>query len=93
MRLFNMETSRKKFKIWSNFFRFGRIFCSCSKGMLQGWFQMEMFGDGIDKELSFSPIKVEEGQFSFIVTQHSLDIFVVEIVVGTIHQIRIADFN
>ena len=54
---------------------------------------MEVFSEGIEKELSFSPFKVEEGQFSFIVAQHGLDIFVVEIVVGTIHQIRIVDFN
>ena len=52
-----------------------------------------MFGKGFQKELSFSVIKVKEGQFSFIVAQHGLDIFVVEIVVGTIHQIRIVDFN
>ena len=61
--------------------------------MLHGWFQVEVFGKGIEKELSFSPFRVEEGQFSFIVTQHDLHIFVVEVVVGTIHQIRIVDFN
>ena len=54
---------------------------------------MEVFGESIEKELCFSAIKVEEGQFSFIVTQHDLHIFVVEVVVGTIHQIRIVDFN
>ena len=54
---------------------------------------MEMFGKGNEQEFGFSPIKVEEGQFSFIVAQHGLDIFVVEIVVDTIHQIRIVDFN
>ena len=88
-----METSRKKFKIWTKYFHFGRIICSCSKRMRQGRFQVEVFGKGIEKELSFSAIKVKEGQFSFIVAQHGLDIFVVEIVVGTIHQIRIVDFN
>ena len=61
--------------------------------MQQGWFQVEMFGKGIEKELSFSAIKVKEGQFGFIVAQHCLHIFVVEIVVGTIHQIRIVDCN
>ena len=61
--------------------------------MLHGWFQMEVFGKGFEKELSFSPVKVEESQFSFIVAQHGLDIFVVEVVVGTIHRIRIVDFN
>ena len=54
---------------------------------------MEVLGKGIKKELCFSKIKVEESQFSFIIAQHGLDIFVVEVVVGTIHQIRIADFN
>ena len=54
---------------------------------------MEVFGEGFKKELGFSAIKVEESQFSFIVAQHGLDFFVVEIVVGTIHQIRIVDFN
>ena len=88
-----METTWKKFKIWSNFSHFDRFFCSCSKGALHGWFQVEVFGKGIEKELSFSAIKVEEAQFSFIVAQHGLDIFVVEVVVGTIHQIRIVDFN
>ena len=52
-----------------------------------------MFGKGFEKDLRFKAIKVEESQFSFIVTQHGLHIFVVEIVVGTIHQIRIVDFN
>ncbi len=61
--------------------------------MLHGWFQVKVFGKGIKKELSFSAIKVKKGQFSFIIAQHGLDIFVVEVVVGTIHQIRIADFN
>ena len=41
----------------------------------------------------FGPVKIEEGQFSLIVAQHGLDIFVAEIVVGTIHQIRIVDFD
>ena len=54
---------------------------------------MEVFSKGIEKELSFSAIKIEEGQFSFIIAQHGLDIFVVEIVVGTIHKIRIVDSN
>ncbi len=54
---------------------------------------MEMFGEGIKEKLGFGTVKVEEGQFSFIVAQHGLDIFVVEIVVDTIHQIRIVDFN
>ena len=54
---------------------------------------MEVFSKGIEKELSFSTIKVKEGQFSFIIAQHGLDIFVVEIVVGSIHQIRIVDFD
>ena len=54
---------------------------------------MEVFGKGIKKELSFSAIKVKESQFSFIVAQHGLDIFVVEVGVGTIHQIKIVDFN
>ena len=44
-----METTREKFKIWNNFFRFGRIFCSCSKGMLHGWFQVKVFGKGFEK--------------------------------------------
>ncbi len=61
--------------------------------MLHDWLQVEVFSEGIDKKLSVSPAKVKEGQFSFIVTQHGLDIFVVEIVVGTIHQIRIVDCN
>ena len=61
--------------------------------MLHGWFQVKVFGKGIEKELSFSLVKVEEGQFSFIVAQHGLDIFVVEVGVGTIHQIKIVDFN
>jgi hypothetical protein len=54
---------------------------------------MEVFAEGNKQEFSFSPVKVEEGQFSFIVAQHGLDFFVVEIVVGTIHQIKIVDFN
>ncbi len=54
---------------------------------------MEVFGKGFEKYLSFSAFKVKESQFSFIVAQHGLDIFVVEIVVGTIHQKRIVDFN
>ena len=61
--------------------------------MFHDWFQMEMFCESNEQEFSFSPVKIEEGQFSFIVAQHGLDIFVVEIVVGTIHQIRIVDFN
>ena len=40
--------------------------------MLQGWFQVEVFSKGIEKELSFSAIKIEEGQFSFIIAQHGL---------------------
>lgn len=88
-----METSRNKFKILTNFFRLGHNFCSCSKRMLQGWFHVEVFDKGIEKELCFSRIKVEEGHFSFIIAQHGLDIFVVEVVVGTIHQMRIVDFN
>ena len=60
---------------------------------MQCSFQMEVFGEGNKQEFSFSPVKVKEGQFSFIVAQHGLDFFVVEIVVGTIHQIKIVDFN
>ena len=60
---------------------------------MQCSFQMEVFGEGNKQEFCFSPVKVEEGQFSFIVAQHGLDFFVVEIVVGTIHQIKIVDFN
>ena len=60
---------------------------------MQCSFQMEVFAEGNKQEFSFSPVKVEEGQFSFIVAQHGLDNFVVEIVVGTIHQIKIVDFN
>ena len=54
---------------------------------------MEVFCKGFQKELSFNAIKVKESQFGFIIAQHGLDIFVVEVVVGTIHQIRIVDFN
>ena len=54
-RLYNMETSRKRFKSWTKYFSFWSHFCSCSKGLLYGWFQMEVFGKGIEKELSFSP--------------------------------------
>jgi hypothetical protein len=61
--------------------------------MLHGRFQMEMFGEGNDEQISFDSVKVKDGQFSFIVAQHGLDFFVVEIVVGTIHQIRIVDFD
>ena len=68
-------------------------FCSCGKGVLHGWFQMEVFGEGIKEKIGFSTVKIEEGQFGFIVAQHGLDIFVVEVVVGTIHQIRIVDSN
>ena len=32
LRLFNMEISRKKFKIWTNFFHFGRIFLLMQQG-------------------------------------------------------------
>ena len=54
---------------------------------------MEVFGESADKKLGFSEIKIEERQFSFIVAQHGLDIFVVEVVVGTVHQIRIVCVN
>ena len=54
---------------------------------------MEVFSECSKKDLSFSAFKVEERQFSFIVTQHGLHIFVVEIVVGTIHQRGIVGFN
>jgi len=44
-----MENSRKKFKIWTTFFIVADLFCSCCKGVLHGWFQMEVFGKGFEK--------------------------------------------
>jgi hypothetical protein len=58
-----------------------------------GWFQMEMFGKGNEEEFGFSSVKIKEGQFSFTVAQHGLDIFVVEIVVKTGDLKLIVDSN
>ena len=90
-----MGTTRKKFKISTCYFLTMWLFLGglCNKGVLHGWFQMEVFGEGIEKELSFSAIKVKEGQFSFIVAQHGLDIFVVTIVVEMIDLKLVVDFD
>lgn len=89
----NMETPREKFNILANSFSLRPFICLCSKGLLHGRLQMEVFGEGNEQVFGSGPVKVEEGQFSLIVAQHGLDIFVAEIVVGTIHQIRIVDFD
>ena len=89
----NMETPREKFNILANYFSLRPFICLCSKGLLHGRFQVEVFGKGNEQVFGFGPVKIEEGQFSLIVAQHGLDIFVAEIVVGTIHQIRIVDFD
>lgn len=54
---------------------------------------MEMFGEGNDEQISFDSVEIEESQFSFIVTQHSLHMLVVEIVANVINQIRIVHFD
>ena len=87
-----METTRNKFNDQGNFFLV-KIFCLCGKWVLHGRFQMEMFGKGNEQEFGFSPIKVEEGQFSFITAQHGLNIFVVEIVVETGDLELVLDFD
>ncbi len=34
--------------------------CSCSEGMLHGWFQVEVFGKGGKQEVGFALAEIEE---------------------------------
>lgn len=67
--------------------------CSCSIGALHGWFQVKVLGEGGKQEVGFVPVEIEERYFGLVVAQHGLHILVVEIVVNSIHQKRIADFD
>ena len=67
--------------------------CSCSMGALHGWFQVKVLGEGGKQEVGFVSVEIEKRYFSFVVAQHGLHVFVVEIVVDSIYQIRIVDFN
>jgi hypothetical protein len=66
---------------------------SCSMGALHGWFQVEVLGEGGKQEVSFVSVEIEKRYFGLVVAQHGLHVLVVEIIVDTIHQIRIVDFN
>ena len=54
-------------------------------GALHGWFQVKVLGEGGKQEVGFVPVEIEERYFSFVVAQHGLHVFVVEIVVDSIY--------
>lgn len=65
-----METTRKKFKIWTHFFRLGLIFLLMQHPLAAWLVSGGVFGEGIKKELCFSAFRDKESQFSFIIAQH-----------------------
>jgi hypothetical protein len=62
-------------------------------GALHGWFQVKVLGEGGKQEVGFISVEIEKRYFGLVVAQHGLHVFVVKVVVNTIHQIRIVDFN
>ena len=51
---------------------------------------MEVLGESCQQELGFGAIEAEKRHFGLVIAKHTLYTLIVEIVVNTVHQIRIA---
>ena len=54
---------------------------------------MEMLGESGHQEFGFGTVEFEERHFGLVIAEHTLYALVVEIVVDTVHQIRVAVFD
>ena len=54
---------------------------------------MEVLGERCQQEFGFGAVEVEERHFGLVIAEHTLYALVVEIVVETVHEIRIAVFD